>query len=71
MKERRYEMTEEELREKCGMKKGELIDTNIGLLDILGVRGDTALIGVLATGKIIEESVESVITKVTLGKKGV
>ena len=71
MKERRYEMTEEELREKCGMKKGELIDTNIGLLDILGVRGDIALIGVLATGKIIEESVESVITKVTLGKKGV
>ena len=62
-------MTEEELREKCGMKKGELIDTNIGLLDILGVRGDIALIGVLATGKIIEESVESVITKVTLNTK--
>jgi len=62
-------MTEEELREKCGLRKGQLIDTNIGLLDILGVKDNTVVLGVLANRNIIRESVESVIEKVTLGNK--
>jgi len=62
-------MTEEELREKCGLRKGQLIDTNIGLLDILGVKDNTVVLGVLANENIIRESVESVIEKVTLGNK--
>lgn len=31
-------MTEKELRDKCGLKGGELINTNLGLMDILSVK---------------------------------
>jgi len=64
-------MTEEELREKCGLRKGQLIESNLGLIDILEVRDNTAILGVLANGKIIRESVESVIEKLTILNKGV
>lgn len=58
-------MTEKELREKCGLEENGLIDTNLGLLDILLVKDDVVFLGVLANGKIIEESVESVVAKMT------
>ena len=59
--------TEVELRIKCGLKPGECIDSNLGLLDILDVSEGTVSIGVLASGKILYESVSSVILK--LAKK--
>ncbi len=58
-------MTEKELREKCGLGEGGLIDSNLGLIDILWVKDDVVCLGVLANGKIIRESVESVVTKLT------
>lgn len=64
-------MTEKELREKCGLKNGELISTNKGLADILGVGKDPktgeekVALGFLANGQVITEPVTSVITKLT------
>lgn len=62
-------MTEEELREKCGLKPNELISTSKGLADIFGVGKDPktgeekVALGFLANGQIITESVTSVIAK--------
>jgi len=65
----KYKLMEKELREKCGLKDGEFINTNLGLLDILGIGRDKrdgkdkVALGVLATGKIIYETVDSVLKK--------
>lgn len=57
-------MTEAELREKCNLGPGELINTNLGLLDLMGLNGKgEAVLGMLATGEIVTESVNSVIKK--------
>ena len=56
-------MTEEQLREECGLKPGELINTNLGLIDILGVKDGMVTLGKLAGGEPFTESVESVIAK--------
>ena len=64
-------MTEQELRKKCGLKPTQLISTNKGLADILGIGKDRetgeekVALGFLANGKIITEPVESVIKKLT------
>lgn len=62
-------MTEQEFRERCGLKTNQLINTNKGLADILGVGKDPktgeekVTLGFLATGRIITEPIESVIKK--------
>lgn len=56
-------MAEEELREKCGLGPTELINSSLGALDIFGVKDGMVTLGVLATGKIFQESCESVIYK--------
>lgn len=62
-------MTEQEFRKKCKLKPNELISTNRGLADIFGIGKDPetgeekVALGFLASGKIITESVESVIEK--------
>jgi hypothetical protein len=57
-------MTEAELREECNLGPHELIDTNIGALDLMGVNDkDEAILGIVATGKVITEPVKSFITK--------
>ena len=61
-------MTEKELREKCGLEEGGLINSNVGLIDILWVKDDVVCLGVLANGKIIKESVDSVVAKMTIIK---
>lgn len=57
------QITEATLRIKCGLGPGECINSNLGVLDILGVTNGTVSLGVLATGHIICESVSSVISK--------
>jgi hypothetical protein len=57
-------MTETELREECNLGPCELISTNLGVLDLMGVNDkNEAILGVVATGKIIREPVKSVIAK--------
>ncbi|MFW9872252.1 MAG: hypothetical protein ACFFG0_04045 [Candidatus Thorarchaeota archaeon] len=56
-------MTEEELRKKCGLKPRELLDTNLGFLEILNVRNDIVTLGVLETGQYLQDSCKSVIKK--------
>jgi len=56
-------MDEMELREKCGLKKHELISSNLGFIDILSVKNNEVTLGVLATGNTIIEGVDSVISK--------
>ena len=57
-------MTEAELREECNLKPHELISTNLGMLDLMGVNDkNEAILGIVATGKIIREPVKSVIAK--------
>ena len=64
-------MTEQELREKCGLKPNALIPTNKGLVDILGIGKDPktgeekVTLGFLISGKIITEPIISVIEKIT------
>lgn len=64
-------MTEQEFREKCGLGPKQLISTNLGLADILGVGKDPktgeekVALGFLANGKVITESIKSVIGKLT------
>ena len=54
---------ETQLRKECGLKPGELINTNLGLIDILGVKDGMVTLGKLAGGEPFTESVESVIAK--------
>lgn len=56
-------MKEIELRKKCGLKDGELINTNLGYLDILSIKNDIVTLGILATGQTFQESAESIILK--------
>ena len=56
-------MTETELRAKCGLTSKDLINTNLGFLDILKVKDGMVTLGVLATGSVFQESCESVINK--------
>lgn len=42
---------EQKLREDLGLRPGQLIDTNIGLVDILGVNETHVELGTLAGGK--------------------
>ncbi len=64
-------MTELEFRKKCSLKPGQLIPTNKGLADILGIGKDPktgeerVAIGFIADGTVVNESVESVIEKFT------
>ncbi len=59
-------MTEEELRKACGLKPGELINSNIGLIDILYVKDNVVTLGPLV-GNAFTESVESVVAKLKQG----
>jgi hypothetical protein len=61
--------TEAELRKKCGLGSNECINSNLGVLDILDVSNGTVSLGVLASDKIICESVSSVIKKLKNYKK--
>lgn len=56
-------MTEKELRDRCGLKDGELINTDLGLMDILSVKEDKVSLGLLASGRVIVETADSVIKK--------
>lgn len=62
-------MTEQEFRERCGLKPKQLINTNKGLVDILGIGRDPktgeekVTLGFLATGRVINEPIEYVIGK--------
>ena len=64
-------MTEQELRKRCGLKPNQLISTNKGLVDILGVGRDPktdeekVVLGFLATGRVVTEPINSVIKKLT------
>lgn len=63
-------MTEAELRRKCGLREDSLINSgNLGLLDILQVRDGIVTLGVLASGDVISDSVESVVSKLTTNKE--
>jgi len=45
-------MTEQELREKIGIKENELVNTNMGALDIFDVKDDIVYFGFLAFGDV-------------------
>ncbi len=48
-------MTPDELRAKLGMTPGQLLtNTNGQLADILEVRGQTVILGIIDTGKTVE-----------------
>ena len=58
-------MTKTELLQKCGMVDGQLIQSNLGFIDILGVKDSVVTLGILATGSVFTESAESVISKLS------
>ena len=62
-------MTETELRKRCGLKSNELINSNRGALDIFSVKDGMVTIGVVATGRVFNEPVQSVIAKMFNVKK--
>lgn len=63
-------MTEAELRKECNLGPCELINTNLGVLELMCVNDkDDAVLGMLATGEIIVEPVKSVIAKMKGFKK--
>ena len=45
-------MTKEDLLKKCGLSKNQLVNTNLGFLDILDVKDDIVSYGFLAKGQI-------------------
>jgi hypothetical protein len=53
-----------ELKKKIGLKKGQLLTCGSGILaDLLDVRNNVAYLGILATGKVVEVSVDNLIRK--------
>ncbi len=60
-------MTEKELRKKCGLEPGELVNTNLGALDIFAVKDNFVQYGFLSGangGKVLSESVKSFLEKI-------
>jgi len=54
---------EDDLRTKCGLDENGLIYSSLGYLDILNVKDGVVTLGVIADGRIFQESCESVINK--------
>lgn len=62
-------MNEAELREKCGLEEGQLINTNLGLLDILKVENGLVSLGVMMNGDVIVETIEDFMKKMSADDK--
>lgn len=55
-------MTTDELRKKLGLKPTELLTNHAGMTaDLLEVKGDIAVLGVLDTGRIIEVPISQLV----------
>lgn len=58
-------MTEKELRDKIGIGPNDLFSTNLGMIDIFGVKDGKISYGFLASGNVMTESIESFMSKAT------
>jgi hypothetical protein len=56
-------MTEKELREKIGIGKNDLVNTNMGLVDIMAVGDGRVTYGFLAFGNLTSEPIEDFLKK--------
>ena len=55
-------MTEEGLRRRCGLEKGQLIDSSGGFADILTVGSEFVSVGILATGATVKVATDKFIS---------